>query len=90
MSPLIDESDGRGHGKSADIKVSAMDTEQQKRDLDGDLVTATECRDLKRGLKERHLTMLGIAGAIGTGLFLGLGGGQDARGRVPRRLRAGD
>lgn len=42
-------------------------------DHDGDLVTAMEGRDLKRGLAERHLSMLGIAGAIGTGLFLGLG-----------------
>ncbi|KAF5133866.1 Dicarboxylic amino acid permease [Metarhizium anisopliae] len=40
----------------------------------GDLVTAGEGRHLKRGLAERHLSMLGIAGAIGTGLFLGLGG----------------
>ncbi|KAM5358408.1 hypothetical protein ACJZ2D_015315 [Fusarium nematophilum] len=39
----------------------------------GDLVTSTEERSLQRGLKERHLSMLGIAGAIGTGLFLGLG-----------------
>ncbi|PNY23818.1 Dicarboxylic amino acid permease [Tolypocladium capitatum] len=38
-----------------------------------DFVTAAETRDLKRGLAERHLSMLGIAGAIGTGLFLGLG-----------------
>lgn len=43
-------------------------------DHDGDLVTDAENRDLKRGLGERHLTMLGIAGAIGTGLFLSLGG----------------
>lgn len=43
-------------------------------DHDGDLVTAAENNDLKRGLGERHLTMLGIAGAIGTGLFLSLGG----------------
>ncbi|KAL8287801.1 hypothetical protein RB600_003635 [Gaeumannomyces tritici] len=39
----------------------------------GDLVTAIEDRDLKRGLAQRHLSMLGIAGAIGTGLFLSLG-----------------
>jgi amino acid transporter len=39
----------------------------------GDLVTATEEQSLRRGLAERHLSMLGIAGAIGTGLFLGLG-----------------
>ncbi|ORY56413.1 amino acid permease/ SLC12A domain-containing protein [Pseudomassariella vexata] len=43
-------------------------------DHDGDLVTWAEDRDLKRGLAERHLSMLGIAGAIGTGLFLSLGG----------------
>ncbi|KAH6652502.1 proline-specific permease [Truncatella angustata] len=42
-------------------------------DHDGDLVTSNENRDLKRGLQQRHLSMLGIAGAIGTGLFLGLG-----------------
>ncbi|KAI4862477.1 proline-specific permease [Hypoxylon rubiginosum] len=41
---------------------------------DGDLVTATESRSLSRGLAQRHLSMIGIAGAIGTGLFLGLGG----------------
>lgn len=43
-------------------------------DHGGDLVTAAETADLKRGLGERHLAMLGIAGAIGTGLFLSLGG----------------
>lgn len=43
-------------------------------DHDGDLVTSAENQNLKRGLGERHLTMLGIAGAIGTGLFLSLGG----------------
>ncbi|KAK0629705.1 proline-specific permease [Bombardia bombarda] len=41
---------------------------------EGDLVTAAEDRDLHRGLAQRHLSMLGIAGSIGTGLFLGLGG----------------
>ncbi|KPM36332.1 hypothetical protein AK830_g10229 [Neonectria ditissima] len=49
-------------------------------DADGDLLTATEHRDLKRGLAERHLSMLGIAGAIGTGLFLGLGGAVQTGG----------
>ena len=44
------------------------------RDDDGPAVTRSEERDLKRGLEQRHLSMLGIAGAIGTGLFLGLGG----------------
>lgn len=39
-----------------------------------DLLTTTESTHLKRGLAQRHLSMLGIAGSIGTGLFLGLGG----------------
>lgn len=39
-----------------------------------DLLTELESRSLQRGLHQRHLSMLGIAGAIGTGLFLGLGG----------------
>ncbi len=47
---------------------------------DGDLVTAAEDRDLKRGLQQRHLSMLGISGAIGTGLFLGLGGAVQTGG----------
>lgn len=57
-----------GHGLEAGINEANVD------DHDGDLVTAAELHDLKRGLTERHLGMLGIAGAIGTGLFLSLGG----------------
>ncbi|KAK8087206.1 hypothetical protein PG994_002180 [Apiospora phragmitis] len=49
-------------------------------DHDGDLVTAAEGQDLRRGLEQRHLSMLGIAGAIGTGLFLGLGGAVQGAG----------
>lgn len=56
------------HDDEAAAAVAAVD------DHDGDLITAAEVQDLKRGLAERHLTMLGIAGAIGTGLFLSLGG----------------
>lgn len=37
------------------------------------LVTSAEHRDLKRGLQQRHIQMIALAGAIGTGLFLGLG-----------------
>ncbi|CAK7267657.1 hypothetical protein SEPCBS119000_002665 [Sporothrix epigloea] len=44
------------------------------------LVTAAEDRDLRRGLHQRHLSMIGIAGAIGTGLFLGLGGAVQTAG----------
>ncbi|KAF4435727.1 hypothetical protein F53441_13431 [Fusarium austroafricanum] len=50
-----------------------VEAEAERRNDNGDLVTATEEKSLQRGLHERHLSMLGIAGAIGTGLFLGLG-----------------
>lgn len=53
---------------------------RQSNDHDADLVTEIEDRELKRGLQQRHLSMLGIAGAIGTGLFLGLGGAVQAAG----------
>ena len=36
-------------------------------------VTQNEDRDLSRGLHQRHISLIAIAGAIGTGLFLGLG-----------------
>jgi amino acid transporter len=39
-----------------------------------DFVTDHESQDLKRGLSQRHISLIAIAGAIGTGLFLGLGG----------------
>ncbi|CAK7237946.1 hypothetical protein SBRCBS47491_010216 [Sporothrix bragantina] len=47
---------------------------------DDGLVTTAEDRDLQRGLHQRHLSMIGIAGAIGTGLFLGLGGAVQEAG----------
>ncbi|KAE8551234.1 hypothetical protein EYB25_007470 [Talaromyces marneffei] len=40
---------------------------------DGWFVDKHEREDLVRGLKQRHVQMIAIAGAIGTGLFLGLG-----------------
>lgn len=39
----------------------------------GDFVTVNEDRDLSRGLEQRHISLIALAGAIGTGLFLGLG-----------------
>lgn len=36
-------------------------------------IAATNNNELKRGLKARHLTMISLGGAIGTGLFLGSG-----------------
>ncbi|KAL1592349.1 hypothetical protein SLS60_011427 [Paraconiothyrium brasiliense] len=41
---------------------------------EGDFVTNIEDSRLRRGLHQRHIQMIAIAGAIGTGLFLGLGG----------------
>ena len=38
-----------------------------------DPVTPDEESNLSRGLHQRHISLIGIAGAIGTGLFLGLG-----------------
>ncbi|KAI4596770.1 hypothetical protein KJ359_005113 [Pestalotiopsis sp. 9143b] len=46
----------------------------------GDIETATadidhfaEVREVRQGLKQRHIQMISLAGAIGTGLFLGSG-----------------
>ncbi|GIZ38321.1 hypothetical protein CKM354_000174100 [Cercospora kikuchii] len=43
-------------------------------DHEADFVTRNEDEDLNRGLHQRHVSLIAIAGAIGTGLFLGLGG----------------
>ncbi|KAJ9607592.1 hypothetical protein H2200_007670 [Cladophialophora chaetospira] len=47
---------------------------------ESDFVTVTEDRNLKRGLHQRHVSLIAIAGAIGTGLFLGLGGSIERGG----------
>lgn len=74
---LVVESQATSHyrGDLADPESQNGSVHDQEEidDHDGDLVTAIENHDLKRGLAERHLTMLGLAGAIGTGLFLSLG-----------------
>ena len=46
----------------------------RRHDHQGDFVTQLENNSLARGLRQRHIQMIAIAGAIGTGLFLGLGG----------------
>lgn len=73
--------DAAAYGTFADAAVTACDTERGDDDDEGpaggdhagDLLTTAEDADLRRGLEQRHLSMLAIAGAIGTGLFLGLG-----------------
>ncbi|KAI2643371.1 amino acid permease/ SLC12A domain-containing protein [Xylaria nigripes] len=57
------------YGTSDEMTRLVLDSSEPNTDL----VTIVEDRDLTRGLAQRHLSMLGIAGAIGTGLFLGLG-----------------
>ena len=56
------------HG--ADLEASWS----RQQDHEGDFVTALENNNLARGLRQRHIQMIAIAGGIGTGLFLGLGG----------------
>ncbi|OAL52538.1 amino acid permease-like protein [Pyrenochaeta sp. DS3sAY3a] len=68
--------------KHSEVGVAASDG--QGKDLeasldphhshDGDFVTQLENNNLARGLRQRHIQMIALAGAIGTGLFLGLGG----------------
>lgn len=70
--------DAEAHASSpSDLEASGNES---RFDHNADLLTANESRDLNRGLAERHLAMLGIAGAIGTGLFLGLGGAVQTGG----------
>lgn len=56
------------HG--ADLEASRSHGHVQN----GDFLTDIENNRLQRGLHQRHIQMIAIAGAIGTGLFLGLGG----------------
>ncbi|RAK80070.1 amino acid transporter [Aspergillus fijiensis CBS 313.89] len=49
-------------------------TEETSKVGDGErIVQDEEAQNLRRGLEQRHTQMIAIAGAIGTGLFLGLG-----------------
>ncbi|CAD0081643.1 unnamed protein product, partial [Aureobasidium vineae] len=56
-------------GKTANVGAYGVHENVQH----GDFVTENEERDLRRGLGQRHIQMIALAGAIGTGLFLGLG-----------------
>ncbi|CDR99763.1 probable general amino acid permease [Sporisorium scitamineum] len=51
----------------------AINTTAEHEHVEGG-VTATERAHLKQGLEQRHLSMIALAGSIGTGLFLSLGG----------------
>ena len=55
--------------------------------------TDPESTDLKRGLKQRHLTMIAIGGVIGAGLFVGSGAVMNEAGsgglpQLPHHRRA--
>jgi yeast amino acid transporter len=75
---MSDPEDARRHEEAVssiacDLDQSSNPDGSECGDHGGDLLTRTENHDLRRGLEQRHLSMMGIAGAIGTGLFLGLG-----------------
>ncbi|KAN0061215.1 hypothetical protein ACQY0O_006954 [Thecaphora frezii] len=55
------------HGDDDAVHAASLDN------ADGNGVTVVEQRHLRRGLEQRHLSMIALAGTIGTGLFLGLG-----------------
>lgn len=64
--------------KSADNSSSSLEAKPTKNEYDGASATsipaqaeATEHYKLHRGLKARHITMIAIGGAIGTGLIIG-------------------
>ncbi|KAL2129770.1 hypothetical protein VTI74DRAFT_7322 [Chaetomium olivicolor] len=57
-----------------DTSLSSHQQDEIFLDENTNLPTTLEHAHLHRGLHQRHLSMLGIAGSIGTGLFLGLGG----------------
>ncbi|KAH8597206.1 amino acid permease/ SLC12A domain-containing protein [Bisporella sp. PMI_857] len=65
-------------GKSASIGSATSIRSQVPGDIR--IVELNEQRDLSRSLKERHIQMIALAGAIGTGLFLSLGGALQTAG----------
>src|ERR1700742_1172739 len=58
-------------GKSYDIEKTVSPTVEEELHIRG-LETSPETA-LQRGLKARHITMIAIGGAIGTGLIIGTG-----------------
>ena len=58
---------GGGGGTPKDLEASSVGEPIHH---DGDFVTYVENTHLQRGLRQRHIQMIAIAGAIGTGLFL--------------------
>ncbi|CAK3925356.1 proline-specific permease [Lecanosticta acicola] len=62
-----ESSDGeRDHEKNVDVQVGAVYDGEEPVDF-------AEKKDLRRGLHQRHIQMIALAGTIGTGLFLSSG-----------------
>jgi amino acid transporter len=83
VRPREDEESQHRNSENEGLLAGFTDSSQDSpfdNSHNADLVTTIEDRGLKRGLEQRHLSMLGIAGAIGTGLFLGLGGAVQVGG----------
>lgn len=86
----LDQTTGSEHeGLLANTNTTVRNQSRAANHHNADLVTGIEDRGLKRGLEQRHLSMLGIAGAIGTGLFLGLGGAVQTGGPLGALLGYG-
>lgn len=83
-TPLVPKMAGaqKGDGKGPVIEVGPQEyntftdagpSSQGHNGENADFVTQHEEQGLSRGLHQRHISLIAIAGAIGTGLFLGLG-----------------
>ncbi|KIY49348.1 hypothetical protein FISHEDRAFT_41204 [Fistulina hepatica ATCC 64428] len=59
--------------KLPSVNEKLPDVEKGAAAQEGDIIDFEEKKDLKRGLKQRHIQMIALAGTIGTGLFLGSG-----------------
>lgn len=72
MSKSIDKNTGVVIEPALDVSEQASSSTDRAQN--SDFVTRNEDQNLSRGLHQRHISLIAIAGAIGTGLFLGLGG----------------
>ncbi|KAF5003711.1 hypothetical protein FDECE_9761 [Fusarium decemcellulare] len=67
----MDEKAVDDRSASADVATGVIITENMA--LENAPVDMSELKDMQKGLQSRHLQMMALAGAIGTGLFLGSG-----------------
>lgn len=57
------------HADDVEAIAQVLDVDEEEQDI----VEFEEKKDLKRGLQQRHIQMIALAGTIGTGLFLSSG-----------------